>query len=197
MYPWLLRLAYNRHAHDVTLAIETCIQQTCTCPTPGSWDLHQACTWLTPGMCDKSTLFVSKPINSCTMAWYVHCSSRGVTGSSLRSRISTKGEASCPLDPKSNRPRSSTVVRWCSDWASFSQASLFRWYLHIITGKCMWWCHQQTRGRHEKSMPSCFLMGAPVSQDSPEWFDVMQYSLEVQFDCIWSMHWTRMQRFLS
>ena len=117
--------------------------------TPGMCDKH---TGLTPGMCDRSTLLVSKPMSSCTMAWYVHCSSRGVTGSSFLSRMSTKGEASCPLEPKSNRPRSSTVVKWCRDWASFSHASLLRWYL------CKAMQHSQQRMKRTVATQNCPFM---------------------------------------
>ena len=51
-------------------------------------------------------------------------------GANHLSRMSTRGAGSEErLVPKSNSSRSSALVRWCSEAASFSHISLPRWYL--------------------------------------------------------------------
>ncbi len=98
--------------------------------------------FLTPGAFLRSTRFVSMPSNSATMAWKVHCSSSGVTGSSRRSSSSTSGAASPARCPKSNSSRSSLPVRCSSERASFSHISLPRWYLFR-------WCNGVYLGFHQ------------------------------------------------
>lgn len=46
---------------------------------------------LMSGTFDKSTLPLVMPRSSCTIAWYVHCESRGVTGSFRLSKINSNG----------------------------------------------------------------------------------------------------------
>ena len=51
------------------------------------------------------------PSSSCTIAWYVHCVSSGVTGSFRRSRMSSSGGTS--VRRKSNRGASAVSI-WCT-----------------------------------------------------------------------------------
>ena len=95
----------------------------------GSWSCERTTSFnsgLMSGTSLRSTLPFLMPKSSCTIAWYVHCVSSGVIGSSLRSSRRRIGGVSGFLKSKS----CSSCVNWyLISEASFLAIRLFFSYL--------------------------------------------------------------------